>query len=148
MKTIVTLAIASFLLIAPVTTVNAQQHGDKKSMDMMNEAKMEKMQKHMTKMNTILEEVRSETDTDKRQELLHKHGQSMGDMMTIMHGNNEGMGHSMGKQNMDMMKNSDVMPSEQTMEMMEKRLMMMEQMMEQVMRHTAEESKMLHEHKQ
>lgn len=152
MKTIATLAIASLLIISPVTTVNAQQDGDKKpmSMGMMDEAKMEKMQQHMSKMNTLLEEVKSETDSEKRQELLHKHAQSMEDMMTMMQGNNKGMGHSMGKKNMDnmdKMKKSKAMPPEQNMEMMEKRLMMMEQMMGQVMGHTAEESKMVHEHK-
>lgn len=146
MKTIATLAIASLLIISPVTTVNAQHDGDKKpmSMGMMDEEKMEKMQQHMSKMNTLLEEVKSETDSVKRQELLHKHAQSMEDMMTMMQGNNKGMGHSMGKNNMDKMKKSEAMPPEQ---MMEKRLMMMEQMMGQVMGHTAEESKMIHEHK-
>ena len=150
MKTIATLAITSLLVISPVTSVNAQQHGDKNvmSMGMIDEAKMEKMQQHMSKMYTILEEVKSETDSEKRQELLHKHGQSMGDMMTIMYGDNKGMGHSMGKQNMDKMKKSEAMPSKNNMEMMEKRMAMMEQMMGQMMGHTAEESKMVHEHKQ
>ncbi|MFQ3237269.1 MAG: protein CpxP [Paraglaciecola sp.] len=150
MKKLLTLTIASLLIISPVAVVNAQQHGDKKpmSMGMMDEAKMEKMQQHMSKMKTLLGEVKSETDPEKRQELLHKHAQSMGDMMAMMHGENKGMGHSMDKQNMDKMRKSEAMPSEQNMEMMEKRMAMMEQMMEQVMGHTAEESKMVHEHKQ
>jgi len=146
MKTIATLAITSLLVISPVTTVNAQQYSDKNpmSMGMMDEAKMEKMQRHMSKMNTLLEEVKNETDPEKRQELLHKHGRSMEDMMTIMHGDNKGMGHSMGKHSMDKMKKSEAMLSTSNMG---KRLMMMEQMMEQVMGHTVEESKMVHEHK-
>lgn len=149
MKTIVTLAIASLLVISPVTAVNAQQHADKQSMSMgmMNEAKMEKMQQHMSKMKTLLEEVKSETDSVKRQELLQKHAQSMEDMMTMMHDDNKDMGHSMGKQDMAKMKKSEAMSSEHKTQMMEKRLMMMEQMMGQMMGHTAEESKMVHEHK-
>ena len=152
MKKLLSLTIASLLIISPVAVVNAQQHGDKNpmSMGMMDEGKMENMQQHMSKMNTLLEEVKSETDPEKRQELLHKHAQSMEDMMTMMRGDNKGMGHSMGKNNMDKMdkmKKSKAMPPEQNMEMMEERLMMMQQMMEQVMGHTVEESKMVHEHK-
>tara|TARA_R110001606_G_scaffold330727_1_gene478410 strand:+ start:8545 stop:9006 length:462 start_codon:yes stop_codon:yes gene_type:complete len=152
MKKLLSLTIASLLIISPVAVVSAQQHGDKNpmSMGMMDEGKMENMQQHMSKMNTLLEEVKSETDPEKRQELLHKHAQSMDDMMTMMRGDNKGMGHSMGKNNMDKMdkmKKSKAMPPEQNMEMMEERLMMMQQMMEQVMGHTVEESKMVHEHK-
>jgi hypothetical protein len=59
-----------------------------------------------------------------------------------------GKGQSMGKHKMDKMKKGDAaMPTEQKMEMMEKRLEMMEQMMGQMIGHTAEKSKMLHKHK-
>lgn len=148
MKKLLSLTIASLLIISPVAVVSAQQHGDKNpmSMGMMDEAKMEKMHQHMSKMRTLLEEVKSETDPEKRQELLQQHAKSMGDMMTMMHGDNTGMGHSMGKDKMGKMKKSEAMSSEQKIQMMEKRLMMMEQMMGQMMGHTAEESKMVKEH--
>tara|TARA_R110000737_G_C14613063_1_gene491356 strand:- start:3163 stop:3648 length:486 start_codon:yes stop_codon:yes gene_type:complete len=160
MKTIVTLTIASLMAISPVAVVNAQQNSDKEPMSMgmmhsdksmpmgmMDEAKMEKMQKHISEMDTLLEQVKKETDPEKREEMLHKHAQSMEDMMATMHGKHKGKGSSMGKHNMAKMKKGEQMPAEQKMEMMENRLMMMEQMMNQMMGHTAEKSKKIHNHK-
>tara|TARA_R110001592_G_scaffold193850_3_gene441152 strand:- start:273 stop:758 length:486 start_codon:yes stop_codon:yes gene_type:complete len=160
MKTIVTLTIASLMAISPVAVVNAQQNSDKEPMSMgmmhsdksmpmgmMDEAKMEKMQKHISEMDALLEQVKKETDPEKREEMLHKHAQSMEDMMATMHGKHKGKGSSMGKHNMAKMKKGEQMPAEQKMEMMENRLMMMEQMMNQMMGHTAEKSKKIHNHK-
>jgi len=151
MKKIATLMIASLVAISPVAVVNAQQHSDDESMSMgmMNEAKMENMQKHISEMNTLLEQVKKETDPEKREEMLHKHAQSMEDMMATMHGKHKEKGSSMGKGNHNMakMKKGMQMPAEKRMEMMESRLMMMEQMVNQMMGHTAEKSKKIHEHK-
>ena len=160
MKTILTLTIASLMAISPVAVVNAQQNSDKEPMSMgmmhsdksmpmgmMDEAKMEKMQKHMSEMDTLLEQVKKETDPEKREEILHKHAQGMEDMMATMNGEHKGKGSSMGKHNMDKMKKGMQMSDEQKMEMMENRLMMMEQMMNQMMGHTAEKSKKIHNHK-
>ena len=161
MKKTVTLMIASLMAISPVAVVNAQEqsdnesmsmgmmHSDKESMSMgmMNEAKMKKMQKHISEMDTLLEQVKKETDPEKREKMLHKHAQSMDDMMAMMHGEHKGKGSSMGKHNMAKMKKGMQMPAEQRMEMMESRLMMMEEMVNQMMGHTAEKSKKIHEHK-
>jgi hypothetical protein len=66
----------------------------------------------------------------------------------MMHGNEMVKGQSMSKHKMDKMKKDDVdMPAEQKMGMMEMRLEMMEQMLGQVMGHTAEKTKKVHKHK-
>ena len=139
----------TLLAISPLAVVNAQQHGDKEqmSMGMMDEAKMEKMQTHMSEMKTVLEKVKKETDPEKRQKMLQEHANKMESMMAMMHGSEMGKGQSMGKHNMDKMKKGMQMSDEQKMEMMENRLMMMEQMMNQMMGHTAEKSKKIHNHK-
>jgi len=147
MKKFTSLTLITLLALSPLAVVNAHQHADKTqmSMGMMDEAKMEKMQTHMSEMNTVLEKVKKETDPQKRQEMLQQHAESM---MAMMHGSEMGKGQSMGKHKMDKMKKGDAaMPAEQKMEMMEKRLEMMEQMMGQMIGHTAEKSKILHKHK-
>ena len=54
---------------------------------------------------------------------------NMENMMAMMHGSEMGKGQSMGKHKMDKMKKGDAaMHTEQKMEMMEKRLEMMEQL--------------------
>ncbi|PKG99549.1 hypothetical protein [Paraglaciecola sp. MB-3u-78] len=150
MKKFTSLTLITLLALSPLAFVNAHQHGDKAqmSMGMMDEAKMEKMQTHMSEMSTVLEKVKKETDQEKRQMMLQDHANSMVSMMAMMNGNEMGKGQSMGKHNMDKMKKGDAaMPTEQKMEMMEKRLEMMEKMMGQMIGHTAEKSKVLHKHK-
>jgi protein CpxP len=150
MKKFTPLTLITLLALSPLAVVNADQHVDKAqmSMGMMDEAKIEKMQTHMSEMNTVLEKVKKETDPQKRQEMLQQHVNNMKSMMAMMHASEMGKGQSMGKHKMDKMKKGDAaMPTEQKMEMMEKRLEMMEQMMEQMIGHTAEKSKMLHKHK-
>jgi hypothetical protein len=153
MKKFTSLTLITLLALSPLAVVNAQQHGDKAqmSMGMMDEAKMEKMQTHMSEMSTVLEKVKKETDPEKRQKMLQEHANSMESMMAMMHGSEMGKGQSIGKHKMDKMKKGDAaMPTEQKMEMMEmmeKRLEMMEKMMGQMIGHTAEKSKVLHKHK-
>jgi hypothetical protein len=149
MKNFTSLTLITLLALSPLAVVNAHEHDDKAqmTMGMMDEAKMEKMQTHISKMNDVLEKVKKETDPEKRQEMLQQHAKSMEDMMSMMHGSEMGKGQSMGKHKMDKMKKGDAMPAEQKMEMMEMRLEMMEQMMGQMMGHTAEKSKKIHKHK-
>jgi hypothetical protein len=146
MRKLTSLTLITLLALSPLAVVNANQHGDKAqmSMGMMDDAKMEKMQTHMSEMSTVLEKVKKETDPQKRQEMLQQHANNMESMMAMMHGSEMGKGQSMGKHKMDKMKKGDAaMPTEQKMEMMEKRL----EMMGQMIGHTAEKSKMLHKHK-
>jgi hypothetical protein len=147
MKKLTSLTLITLLALSPLAVVNADQHVDKAqmSMGMMDEAKIEKMQTHMSEMNTMLEKVKKETDPQKRQEMLQQHVINMESMMGMMHGSEMGKGQSMGKHKMK--KGDAAMHTEQKMEMMEKRLQMMEQMMGQMIGHTAEKSKMLHKHK-
>ena len=149
MKKFTSLTLVALLALSPLAVVNANQHSDKEKMlmGMMDEAKMEKMQTHISKMNNMLEKVKKETDPEKRQEMLQQHAESMGDMMAMMHGREMGKGKSMSKQKMDNMKKGGGMPSEQKTEMMEMRMEMMEQMMGQMMGYTAEKSKKVHKHK-
>ena len=149
MKKTVTLMIALLIAIAPLALVNAQQSSDNESMSMgmMNEAKMEKMQKHISEMNTLLGQVRKETNQEKREEMLLKHAQSMGDMMSMMHGEHKGQESSMTKDNMKAMKEEKQISDEQRIEMMENRIALIEEMMGQMVGYTTEKSKPLHKHK-
>lgn len=139
MKKLLILTFSSLLILSPLGISSAHQHSDKShmSMSMMDDAAMEKMNEHITKMNKTLAKIKQEKDPAKREQMLNEHANSMQDMMGMMHDSkgNTGMMHS------------KEMSAEMKMAMMEERLQMMEKMMEQMMGHTVEKSKKVHEHK-
>ena len=142
MKTLTSLLLASALVAAPIATSYAHQHTDKSDMPMMDGQMMKKMQTHMEEMQAVLDAVKSEA-------MLHEHAQKMQDMMGMMEGKDsmgmkdgKGMKGGMGMEH----KHSD-MSTDEKMKMMEQRMAMMEDMMGQMMGHTAEKAKPIHKHK-
>merc|ERR1712093_565340 len=91
-------------------------------------------------MRAVLDAVKSESDPEKREAMLHEHAQKMQDMMGMKDG--KGMKGGMGMEH----KHSD-MSTDEKMKMMEQRMAMMEDMMGQMMGHTAEKAKPIHKHK-
>merc|ERR1712098_752382 len=94
-------------------------------------------------MQAVLDAVKSESDPEKREAMLHEHAQKMQDMMGMMEGK-DSMGMKAGK---GMKHKHTDMSTEDKMKMMEQRMSMMEDMMSQMMGHTAEKSKPIHKHK-
>merc|ERR1711879_388356 len=142
MKTLISLLLASALVAAPIATSYAHQHTDKSDMPMMDGQMMKKMQTHMEEMQAVLDAVKSESDPEKREAMLHEHAQKMQDMMGMMEGS-DSMGMKAGK---GMKHKHTDMSTEDKMKMMEQRMSMMEDMMSQMMGHTAEKSKPIHKH--
>ena len=143
MKTLTSLLLVSALVAAPIATSYAHQHTDKSDMPMMDSQMMKKMQTHMEEMQAVLDAVKSESDPEKREAMLHEHAQKMQDMMGMMEGKDSmGMKGGMGMKH----KHSD-MSTDDKMKMMEQRMAMMEDMMGQMMGHTAEKAKPIHKHK-
>ena len=149
MKTLTSLLLASALVAAPIATSYAHQHTDKSDMPMMDSQMMKKMQTHMEEMQAVLDAVKSESDPEKREAMLHEHAKKMQDMMGMMEGKDsmgmkdgKGMKGGMGMEH----KHSD-MSTDDKMKMMEQRMAMMEDMMGQMMGHTAEKAKPIHKHK-
>lgn len=131
---------ATLLLSAPFVFAHQQDMGagHHGKMD------MQKMQKHMNEMQTVLDKTRVETDPQKRQALLHEHAQKMGSMMDMMGKDNaDHKMHNMGKHKM----NGHNMTDSQRMQKMEERLSVMEKMMVQMMSNTVESTRPVHQHK-
>jgi hypothetical protein len=142
MKTLTSFLLASVLIAAPIATTYAHQHTDKSDMPMMEGQMMQKMQTHMEEMRAVLDAVKSESDPKKREAMLHEHAQKMQDMMGMMGGNN-----SMGMKDGKGMKGKKGMKHKHSEMSTEDKMAMMEDMMGQMMGHTAEKSKMVHKHK-
>ena len=143
MKKLTSLLLASALVVAPIATSFAYQQTDKSDMPMMDGQMMQKMQTHMEEMRAVLDAVKSESDPEKREAMLHEHAQKMQDMMGMMEGS-DSMGMKAGK---GMKHKHTDMSTEDKMKMMEQRMSMMADMMSQMMEHTAEKSKPIHKHK-
>ncbi|MAZ89967.1 MAG: hypothetical protein CL693_20210 [Cellvibrionaceae bacterium] len=137
MKLLNNVLLISALTVAPLAAINAQP------MD-MSEQQMSTMQTHMKEMNTLLQNLKQEADPDKREALLQSHAKSMQTMMAMMEEKSGAKGH--GKKKGGMMKKGRK-DSDTRIEMMEKRMTMMEKMMGQMMGHTVEKSKFKHKHK-
>ncbi|GAC16834.1 hypothetical protein [Aliiglaciecola lipolytica] len=149
MKKLTSLLLASAIVAAPIATSYAQQNIDKSEMSMMDGQMMQKMQTHMEEMRAILNAVKSESDPEKREVMLQEHAQKMQDMMGMMEGSDSmGMKAGKGMKGEKRMghKHSD-MSTEDKMKTLEQRMSMMEDMMSQMMGHTAEKSKPIHKHK-
>ena len=77
MKKLTSLLLASALVVAPIATSFAYQQTDKSDMPMMDGQMMQKMQTHMEEMRAVLDAVKSESDPEKREAMLHEHVQKM-----------------------------------------------------------------------
>ncbi len=143
MKKMKTLVLVSALAITTLSVVPVHAHSGKSDMPMMQGSMMEKMQTHMAEMRVVLDAVKEESDPQKREAMLQEHAQKMQDMMDMIqteHGKGmmagKGMGHDHG-----------AMSTGDKISMMEMRITMMEEMMAQMMGHTAEKAKPIHKHK-
>lgn len=149
MKKLTVILLASVLTVVPLSVSYAHKDDNKADMQemsgkpIMNEQMMEKMQSHMEEMRAVLDAVKNESDTQKREAMLHEHANKMRDMMTMMEGN-KSMEMKDGK---PMKHKHGEMSTESKVNMMEKRMSMMEDMMGQMMGHTAEKTKPVHKHK-
>jgi len=137
MKLLKNALLITALAVAPLSVVNAQHMG-------MSEKQMSSMQTHMKEMNTLLQNIKQESDPGKREVLLESHAKSMEKIMAMMKDKPHAMGH--GKKQGRMMKKGSADEGAR-FDMMEKRMETMEQMMEQMMGHTVEKSKSKHKHK-
>lgn len=147
MKKLNKYALMAALLISPFTAVQANQHMMKDGMAMhaMDDAKMEMMQKYISEMEQLIENIKQEQDPKKRQKMLNEHAKSMGKMMKMLGTEMVDMG-KMGGHRGKIMSDASGMNSKKKMEMMEKRMTIMEKMMEQMMGHKAEIAKK-HDHR-
>ena len=130
MKTSILLAaILSAALSVPIASAQETSTPAKPAMSMEMNKQMPQMQENMKKMQQQMEKIRATSDPKERQKLMQEHMQSMQENMKAMHGMGGPMMMADKKGGMtegDMMKRH---------EMMEKRVDMMQMMMEQMMQH-------------
>ena len=140
MKTSILLAaILSAALSVPIASAQETSTPAKPAMSMEMNKQMPQMQENMKKMQQQMEKIRATSDPKERQKLMQEHMQAMQENMKTMHG----MGGPMmmggdqrgGKMMADKkggMAEGDMMKRH---EMMEKRMDMMQMMMEQMVQH-------------
>ncbi|WP_339674273.1 hypothetical protein [Dasania marina] len=131
------------LAVVPLTGIYAQP-SDVMSVNGMSEEQTSKMREHMEEMDTLLQQVKEEKDPEKRDAMLDSHVKGMEKMMTIMDGKPHGMGS--GKKHKNMMSKGRV-DANTKIKVMEERMAVMEEMMQQMMGYTVEKSKTIHKHK-
>lgn len=145
MKTLPIIALSSVLLVGTAWAEKGHQHGKTQGnphgggmmMQMMSHDDMTKMHQHMEKMHKTMKAIKQEKDKSKRHELMATH---MEEMMSGMEMMNEGMSMHKGKK-MKHGNNVNHMDMEKRMGMMEGRIAMMQMMMDQMMKHQAEDKK-------
>jgi hypothetical protein len=126
-------------LTAPIVSAQEKTAPAKPAMSMDMDKQMPQMQENMKKMQQQMEKIQATSDPAKRQKLLQEHMQAMQENMKAMHS----MGGTMmmsGSQHGAMMlggKEGGMASSEMMKrnEMMEKRMDMMQMMMEQMIQH-------------
>jgi len=143
MKLLSNMLLIAALTAAPVAGSYAQ-YNDDLGMRAMSEERMSDMRGQMKEMNALMEQIKEENDPDRRDAILDSHAQSMEKMLSMMDGKSRRMGS--GKKHGKMMSKGR-MDTGDKVEMMEERMVMMEDMMEQMMAHTVENSKTKHRHK-
>ncbi len=134
-KLISNLVLMMTLGFAPLTGIHAQ-HSDSMGMKTKSEEQIGEIREHLKEMETLMMQIQEESDPQKRAFMLETHAKEMEEMVVMMGG--EGHKNMMGMERMD---------ADEKMQEMEERMAIMEEMMEQVMGHTVENSKKLHEHK-
>ncbi len=110
---------------------------------------MQKMHDHMKLMQVQMEAIRSETDLDRRKQLMQGHRQSIREGMKMMMKDDSNKG-AMGKKKEEIhaaMKHEGKMSSHVRAENMEEHLDLMQQMMEQMMHHQNEAYELYEEYR-
>ena len=136
-KLVMTAIAASLAFANPAFAVDAHHPEKTSSTTAKPAAPMKQMQDNVKKMQSQLERIGKTTDDAERQKLVAEHMQTMHENMQAAKGMmGDGMGCPMMKDGMDMgmMKKggSDADPMMQHMQQMEKRMDMMQMMMEQM----------------
>ena len=137
MKTLIIAIALTAALAAPVFADSDHDHGNEikgpgmQGGMMMDQEHMMEMHEHMQEMQKIMADIKQESDPNKHHTLMQKHMESM----------LQGMGMMKGKYEMKDQIDMSSMPMKGRMGMMEKRMNMMQMMMDQMMQHKAEEKK-------
>lgn len=136
-------------LMGAVLSANAhQEEQGKQARASETQHQMTRMHEHMGKTENLMDEIRNSKQPEKRREMMHEHMNHMRTGMDMMH-DDEMMhdGHMMhGKHMMDG-KKSDGEPCpymDGHVEMMEKRMEMMQRMMRQMMEHQSMQDMPMH----
>jgi hypothetical protein len=131
-------AIVACVLAAPIVSAQEKSAPAKPAMSMEMDKHMSQMQENMKTMQQQMEKIRATTDPTERQKLMQEHMQAMQECMKTMRGMGGPMAMGSGqpggtaKGGHKHMAGGDMM---QHHEMMEKRMDMMQMMMEQMMQH-------------
>lgn len=135
MKTVISALAISLALTAPVFAESQHSSGESK----LSSTSMMTRQEHVQSMNSLMNALKKEKDPSKRQKLLQKHSN---EMETGMH-----MMNQMENSSEDLSIFSKTIP--ERMDIMEKRMGMMQMMISQIIDHQvqAESVKRTHRHK-
>ena len=126
-RSILVTALTAAALSAPVAFAQDKSAPTKPAMSMDMDKQMPQMQEKMKAMQSQMDKIRKTTDPKERQKLMQEHMQAMQENMKMMHGMGGPMmmgGKKDGMMDGEMMKRHD---------MTEKRMDMMQMMMEQMM---------------
>jgi hypothetical protein len=124
---------------APIVSAQEKAVPAKPAMSMDMDKQVPQMQENMKKMQQQMEKIQATSDPAERQKLMHEHMQTMQENMKTMHGMGGPMMMGSGPHGAMMMggKKGGMTPSDMMKrdEMMEKRMDMMQMMMEQMIQH-------------
>jgi len=115
----------------PIASAQDDPAPAKPAMSMETDTQMSQMQANMTKMQSQMETIHATTDPKERQKLMQAHMQTMQENMTMMRAMSKPMKMG-GGQGDGMAAGGDMMQHHQ---MMEKRMGMMQMMMDQMLQH-------------
>lgn len=112
------------------------------TMPMMGQEQMSAMHEHMQQMQTLMAEIHSQTDPERRHQLMREHMQHMQQGMGMMMGPMQGSqgGHQDGGGAATMPQGDSMQGMQDQMRAMQERMHMMQMMMNQMMEHMAQHS--------
>ena len=126
-------------LSVPIVSAQEKTTPAKPAMSMDMDKQMPQMQENMKRMQQQMEKIRATSDPTERQKLMQEHMQAMQENMKMMHGMAGPMMIGSGRDSAMMMggKKGGMTPSDMMKrdEMLEKRMDMMQMMMEQMVQH-------------
>ena len=139
MKTsIIVAAIVAGVLSAPIVSAQDKHVHPKPGVTMKEDKQMSQMQENMKTMQQQMEKLQATIDPQERQKLMQEHMQAMQENMQAMHGMGGPMMMGSGQPGGMAMDGKKKMASGDMMQhhaMMEKRMDMMQMMMEQMVQH-------------
>ncbi len=138
MNTLAKAVLVSAVISLPALSGNAYSHAKTDSTGgmMMDPQQMMDMHEKMQKNHALMEQIRLEEDAGKRTDMMQQHMKSMHEQMQMM-------GNMMGGEHRGKMP-AEAMPDQ--IEMMKKRMDMMQMMMQQMMDHQEQDQKLDEHH--